>query len=154
MLLEVPEEVPRVGGAGPAVFLPGGAGRWDPRQRRALLSRGPFPVPSPRYRVPSPGTESTRPAPSISPRPGPGASSPPKLRGNLYRDPPPPRFTPRSCLVTLNELVSLPRTWPLGGNCRAGKDGARPIKLKRGVGRGLDPGAWRAPALPLARARG
>lgn len=140
------------GAQGPLFSCREGQGGGSPRQRRAPLPRGPFPVPSPRYRVPSAGTESTRPAPSISPRPRPGASSPPKLRGNLYRDPPPPRFTPRSCLMTLNELVSLPRTWPLGGDCRAGKDGARPIKLKRGVGRGLDPGAWRAPALPLARA--
>lgn len=97
-----------------------GLGTVGPRGRGGSAAPGD-PSTSPRPRLQGPRRVASRtlapPAhPSSPPRPGSGASSPPKLRVNLYRDPPPPRFTPRLYLMTLNEPFSLPRTWPVGGN--------------------------------------
>lgn len=105
--------------------------QWGPAAEEGSAAPGD-PSASPRSRPQGPlRGASTAPAPpahpTSPPRAGPGPSSPPKLRVNLYRDPPPPRFTPRLYLMTLNEPFSLPRTWPVGGNCRAGKDEVSPI---------------------------
>lgn len=57
---------------------------------------GGCPCPAPRSGGRPRRAASTAPAnapdipPPLPPRAGPGASSPPKLRVNLYRDPPPP----------------------------------------------------------------
>lgn len=119
-------------GGGPIVPpLPAGAGLPDPAAEEGSAAPGD-PSASLRPWLQGPRRAASRaPAPPVHPapppRPGPGASSPPKLRVNLYRGSPPPRFTPRLYLMTLNEPFSLPRTWPVGGNCRAGKDEVPPI---------------------------
>lgn len=88
--------------------LPGEGRAAGPRGRGGsrCARAGPAAAPRPRYRgLPLPSPAEWRPAPPrrldgpcqrarhpppAPPRAGPGASSPPKLRVNLYRDPPPP----------------------------------------------------------------
>lgn len=119
----------RGGATGGSPILPllqGCSGLWEPAAEEGSAAPGDHSE-SPRPRLQDARRIALRsPAspghPTSPPRLGPGASSPPKFRINLCRDTPPPRFTPRLYLMTLNEPFSLSRTWPVGDNCRVGKD--------------------------------
>lgn len=115
-------------GGGLRGMVPSCRGTQDcgaPRQRRAPLRQGTLPRPlAPGLRVPAEAPGEHLPLRRTSSRPG-GLRTAQTPRKSLQRSPA-ARFTPRLYLMTLNEPFSLPRTWLVGGNYRAGKDEVPP----------------------------